>query len=103
MGYKNVCLNCKRIENIGTDYTSFKTGTCPICGTEMIFVDHKFRPPAKSDKKGWELAAFLITNGFIFQRIFGEDKSQYINYPQNMKEAKQFIEKYKVQAIHFNH
>ena len=45
MGYKNVCLNCKRVENLGTDYDTFRTGECPKCSTPMDFVSQKFRPP----------------------------------------------------------
>jgi len=98
MGYKNVCLNCKRVDNIGTDFEKFKTGKCPECGADMIFVDHKFRPPKKTDKKRWELAEFLIRNGFVFQRIV-DDNHVYVTYPQSIQEAKEFVEKYKNKVI----
>lgn len=92
MGYKNVCLNCKRIENLGTDRTQFSTGNCPECSRKMYFVNHKFRPPKKTDKKSWELVSFLISNGFVFQRVGAP-------YPKNLKEAKEFVVKYKDKAI----
>ncbi|GJM63894.1 hypothetical protein [Persicobacter diffluens] len=94
MGYKNVCLNCKRVENLGTDFNKFKTRKCPISETDMIFVNQKFRPPKKTDKKGWQLAAFLIHHGFVFQRITDENQA-YLSYPKSMEEAKLFVEKYK--------
>lgn len=98
MGYKNVCLKCKRVENLGTDFETFKTGKCSECDTEMFFVDQKFRPPKKSDKKGWELAEYLIKHGFVFQRITG-DNHVYVSYPQTLREAKEFVEKYKDKVI----
>ncbi len=30
MGYKVVCLNCCRVENLGADLTNLKIGYCPI-------------------------------------------------------------------------
>ncbi|MBU2914842.1 hypothetical protein [Reichenbachiella agariperforans] len=98
MGYKNVCLNCKRVENLGTDRDNFRTGKCPECSSEMIFVNHKFRPPKKSDKKGWELAEFLISHGFVFQRVRNKEGAD-ISYPQTMSEAKKFVEEFDFRAI----
>ena len=98
MGYKNVCLNCKRVDNLGTDFEKFKTGNCPECKEKMIFVDHKFRPPKKTDKKGWLLAEFLIQHGFVFQRVLDENHA-YVRYPQSIEEAKEFVVKYKDSAI----
>lgn len=98
MGYKNVCLICKRVDNLGTDFENFKAGKCPICSTDMIFVDQKFQPPKKTDKKGWELAEFLIHHGFVFQRITDETHV-YVSYPKSIEEAKEFVKKYKDKVI----
>jgi len=98
MGYKNLCLNCLRVENLGTDSENFRTGKCPECSMEMTFVNHKFKPPRKADKKGWKLAVFLISNGFNFQHI-NDENGIHVTYPQNLKEAKEFVIKYKFRAI----
>ena len=97
MGYKNVCLKCKRVESLGTDYTQFRTGPCPECSADMFFVSHKFRPPKKTDKNGWELACFLITRGFIFQTIYADDFTA-VSYPRTLRDAKEFVEKYRDKA-----
>ncbi len=94
MGYKNVCINCKRVESLGTDHDNFRTGNYPECSNEMIFVNHKFRPPKKTDAKAWKVVSFLIINGFEFQPIT-DDSGCYIKYPESMKEAESFVTKYR--------
>lgn len=49
---------------------------------------------------------FLINNGFPFQHIYVNGANEYFknaennfaSYPTNLREAKEFIEKYKEQA-----
>jgi hypothetical protein len=98
MGYKNVCLNCFRVENLGTDYEKFRTGKCPECSHAMTFVNHKFRPPKKNDKKGWELVKFLISHGFNFQHV-SDENGIYVTYPRSMEEAKEFVKKYEFRGF----
>lgn len=72
----------------------------------MLLLPHRFRPPKKNDDKGWELVNYLIENGFRFQHIYqlGSDDynkkltDNYISYPKNLRDAKEFVEKYKGQA-----
>lgn len=101
MGFKNVCLSCKRVDNLGTDFNDFKTGRCPICNNKIFFVDHKFRPPKKTDKKGWDLAEYLITHGFIFQHV-SDENGVSIKYPNDLMEAKEFVKIYRNQAVKKN-
>ena len=90
MGYKNVCLNCKRVESLGTDYSFFRTGDCPECSSPMHFVSHKFRPPKLADARSWEVVAFLIERDFCFQTIRDENGAA-VNYPTTMRDAKEFV------------
>ncbi len=107
MGHKLVCLDCHRVENLGLDLTNLHIGKCPICSHEMMFVNHNFRPPKKNDKKGWELVKFLISEGFPFQHVYQEGKSyyfraqseNYVSYPKDMAETKEFVIKYREQRI----
>lgn len=102
MGYKKVCFNCRKSFN---DNTIFEQ-KCSECGRTMILINHKFRPPKKSDLKAWEVAEFLSRSGFRFQHIFKntgkrgwkESSEDYVEYPLTMYEAKIFIEKYKRQV-----
>lgn len=98
MGYKNVCLKCKRALNLGTYSDNFRESNCPECGEKMTFVSHHFRPPKRIDTIKWKVADFLISRGFKYHHIFDEEHSSYVPYPERIKEAKIFVEKYKDQA-----
>jgi rRNA maturation endonuclease Nob1 len=38
MGYKSVCLGCRKAVSQGTDFTTFKKDkVCPHCGKRMVF------------------------------------------------------------------
>lgn len=103
MGHKKVCLECKLTFNRDFDFGSDLTYPCPECQKSMILLPHRFRPPKKSDDKGWQLVKFLIDNGFYFQHIYqnGSDElngkltNNYVSYPKNLREAKEFIITYK--------
>ena len=84
MGYKNVGINCKRVESLGTDLSTFRTGNCPQSSAPMYFVNQKFRPPKVTDEKSWAVAAYLISNGFAYYTI--RDKSGVpVNYPTTIQ------------------
>jgi len=107
VGTKKVCFDCKTCFNRYYDSGSGLTYPCPTCSKPMAMLSHTFRPPVKTDDKAWELVKFLWQNGFCFQHIFDEDANQtatsnskkYVPYPKNMAEAKEFVLKYKTQAI----
>lgn len=69
----------------------------------MKLLPHRFRPPKKTDRKGWELTSFLIDHGFPYQHIYQIGKSElvkgksdnYVPYPKNIRDAKEFIEQHK--------
>ncbi len=66
----------------------------------MIFINHKFRPPKKNNTKKWQVIKYLISEGYYFQHI--KDPlitDKYIKYPEFMREAKEFVIKYKYQKI----
>ena len=106
MGHKKVCLDCRESLNLdSSDYAS-KTYPCSKCGKQMTLLPHRFRPPKKADDKGWQVVEFLINNGFPFQHIYVNGAGEYFknstdnfaSYPTNLRDAKEFIEKYKEQA-----
>lgn len=107
MGHKKVCLDCRESLNLDVSDYSAEKYPCAKCGKQMTLLPHRFRPPKKTDDKGWELVSFLIKNGFPFQHIYQEGSSEYfkkstdnyVTYPQNIRDAKEFILKYKDQAI----
>jgi len=109
MGYKHVCLNCKISKSVGLGSVQhkFHDSACTKCKRPLIFVNHSFRPPKKTDLKGWLKAKYLIENGFRFYHVYNQPNSEYLNspggnyisYPKTLKEAKEFVEKYKAQGI----
>jgi hypothetical protein len=101
MGHKKVCLDCKVTFNRDFDSGSELTYPCPECGEPMTLLPHRFRPPKKNDDKKWEIVKLLVDNGFYYQRISDPasiDKKEYVKYPDNLREAKEFVTRYKSQA-----
>ena len=106
MGHKKVCINCRESLNLDISDYSSETYPCSKCGRQMTLLPHRFRPPKKSNNKGWELVEFLISNGFPFQHIYQIESNEchkklsynYVSYPKNLLDAKEFIIKYKKQS-----
>ena len=100
MGYKKTCFSCKKSFNGPLDFGTERKYPCPDCGESMILMSHKFRPPTRSNSKEWQLIEFLANNGFIFQSIFETPSGgTYIKYPTSLRDAKEFVIKYKEQSI----
>lgn len=100
MGYKNMCLSCRKVFNQGTDFNNIRKSKCPDCSKIMIPMNHRFRAPKKAEIAKWKTVEFLIVNGFFYQHIRDEEIiATYVSYPENIREAKVFVEKYKTQAL----
>ncbi|MBP2550175.1 RNA polymerase subunit RPABC4/transcription elongation factor Spt4 [Neorhizobium galegae] len=79
---KYACLACQRVFKRPADATQ---KTCPRCAGVTYRTGSDFRPPSADDKKGWEVASFLILSGFPYYRIG-------VRYPTTLKEARRFVE-----------
>ena len=107
MGYKAVCLSCRKAFNVSSDYADHIPVKCPECSGKLITFNHKFRPPKQSDIKTWKVVAFLYKHGFNYQHVQKDmpfdtlrnmpEGDRYEEYPTNMNDAKEFVEKYKSQ------
>lgn len=98
MGYKEVCLHCQKAWN--QPFTrEIEEFVCPECRQPTIRLNQRFRPPKKMDKKKWAVVKYLIQNGFYFQPIKDLSSNEISNFPENLKDAKIFVEKYKSQAL----
>lgn len=112
MGYKVVCLNCRKAFNTSSDYHAHVPTKCPECSGQLVMFNHKFRPPKQSDVKAWKVVTFLYEHGFNYQHVQKDipyellknmpESDQYVEYPENMTDAKDFVEKYKTQARKLN-
>ncbi len=102
MGYKSVCLDCKKCLNRPIDTGSGRLYPCSECGKPMIQLSHRFRPPIKTDDKKWEVVRYFVENGFyydhVFQKMEGSVLEGYAEYPETLRDAKEFVEKYKAQS-----
>lgn len=106
MGHKKVCLDCRESLNLDNSDHAVEKYPCAKCGKQTSLLPHRFRPPKKTDDKGWELVEFLINSGFPFQHIyinetnecFKNSTNNFVSYPTNLREAEEFVEKYKEQA-----
>jgi|TARA_R110002020_G_C16272013_1_gene771180 DNA-directed RNA polymerase subunit RPC12/RpoP len=108
MGYKKVCLNCQKAYNRPFEIEKVRSSKCPECGNQMEELSHLFQPPKQTDKKKWDVVKFLVDNGFkyyhVWETVFKNSKGEitgyqnYAKYPESMKDAKEFVEKYKEQS-----
>ncbi len=106
MGHKAVCFDCKRTVNREFDNGSDREYKCPNCGKQMILLPHRFRPPKITDNSKWDTVKFLVDNGFYYQHIYEtietndllNRQENYVKYPDNLRDAKEIVEKYKNQA-----
>lgn len=97
--FPNLCFECRKCFK---KPQSEKSRICPECGGPLVEVSRKFSAPKSTDKPQWEKVRFLVQYGFIFQSVYeqGEDSGHYkVTYPKTLKEAQEFVIKYKEQAI----
>ena len=107
MGHKKVCLDCSISFNRDYDGDSEIIYPCPECGKPMTLLPHRFRPPKKTDYKKWATVKFLVSKGFYYQHIWEPELHNgkiigfigYVKYPDNLRDAKEFVLKYKKQAL----
>lgn len=110
MGYKKVCLDGRKSFNRLADLEKVHISKCPQCEKQMTELYHLFQPPKQTDIKKWDVVKFLVENGFRYyhiREIESIDKrtgkvteyQNYAKYPESMKNAKEFVELYKEQAV----
>ena len=99
MRQKDVCLSCKIAFNRGTNIETPVKKVCPNCSEPLVQVNHKFKPPKKTDTKKWEVVNYLISNGFNFNHAYEMIEpgvyKQIGKFPENMRDAKEFVKLHK--------
>ena len=96
------CTTCrksfKREFNLAREYPMVLP--CPECGGKSFNLGRHFKAPKNSDKTQWLKVAFLVQNGFWFQRIRPEPNSpESVPYPETLEQAKTFVATYKRFAL----
>ena len=107
MVHKVVCLDCRKSFSQGTDFEKVKELNCVECGRKMLLLPHRFRAPKRTEIKKWETLKYLTSNGFLYQHVYKNIEikngitsyQKYVNYPETIRDTKEFVEKYKEQAI----
>jgi len=64
MGYKSVCVNCRKAFSQGNDFQNFRQSVYSVCGEKMILVNQKFKPPKQNSKKEWKVIGALLKGGY---------------------------------------
>ena len=112
MGHKVVCLTCRISFSKGLGNLQAPE-SCSECGNRYISYDQRFRPPKQSDLAAWKVISFLYEHGFVYQHIYNRanidkeygwgnnvnSRERQIEYPTNLTNAKEFVVRYKEQAI----
>lgn len=107
MGFKSVCLECRKALNRSLDPGADRQYPCSECGKAMIVLSHRFRPPKKSDDKKWDAVKYLVDHGFYYDHVYQKIETlsngvtiyeNYVPYPENIKDAIEFVKKYRQQA-----
>ncbi len=64
-----------------------------------INLGRHFRAPAADNASEWQKVTFLVQRGFVFQTIHDPETGLRVGYPATLREAKQFVRKYRSQAL----
>ena len=81
--------------------TEVRKVKCPHCGESMTYLSYNFRPPKKSDDAKWETVRYIVDNGFIYNHVYEvipdnpNGATRVAIYPENIREAKEFVLKHK--------
>ena len=59
MGYKKVCIDCRKAFNRPADLEKAHISICPQCEKPMTELYHLFQPPKQTDIKKWNVVKFL--------------------------------------------
>lgn len=101
--FPNVCFVCRKCFR---KPEADKPNSCPNCAGEMVALNRKFKAPKSHDMQQWKKVQFLVGHGFKFQSVYETKREDGIvtcnykvNYPQSIEEAKEFVVKFRDQAI----
>ena len=98
MGHKLVCFNCRKAFNRDVNNIPM-LDNCQECEGKFVLYPHLFKPPRKDNIGAWKVVHFLYDNGFVYHHLREEDTGNYAKYPDNLIDAKDFVIKYRDQAI----
>lgn len=96
------CLDCQKSFKRGfkSDDGYPESLKCQDCGGTAYNFGRHFKAPKKNDQKQWEKVRYLFKHGFRFQKIrTGLGQHDVIPYPENLEQAKEFVERYKDYAL----
>jgi predicted RNA-binding Zn-ribbon protein involved in translation (DUF1610 family) len=86
---KFACLSCQRVLKRPADATQ---KICPRCGGITYRTGSDFKAPRAGDRRGWQVASFLVLHGFPYYRIG-------LAYPRDMNAARLFVKEHADKAV----
>ncbi|WP_457281722.1 hypothetical protein [Polaromonas sp. P5_D5] len=92
--FPHACLDCRKTFKKPRSVTA---RLCPECGGQLVVLSRKFSAPKSRDTRQWEKVRFLVINGFLFQPV--REGNETVRYPKTLDEAREFVAKYRKQAI----
>jgi len=92
------CFRCRRSFKRGVDYQGKDhVMVCPHCGGRAIDLGRHFKAPKVADIDQWKKVRYLVAAGFFFQHVH-DDESRQVPYPKTLKEAQEFVSRYRSRA-----
>jgi hypothetical protein len=97
MAHKIVCIDCRMVFYRDLPEDEERIHECPGCGRNMVNLSDRFLAPPRKNFNRWETVQYLVSNGFRYQLVVADDVE--IPYPENLNDARAFVETYKDQAL----
>ena len=89
------CLACRKSFKRPRVFAPPRYRPCPVCGKPATGLHPDFKPPRTSNVKQWAKVRLLVEAGFRFRPIWDAEKEKSIPYPETLRDAGPWIERFK--------
>jgi hypothetical protein len=93
------CLDCRKSFKRPRVFAPPRYRRCPVCGKPAVGLHPNFKPPRTSNVKQWEKVRYLVEHGFRFRPIWDEETGTPIPYPETLRDAVDWVERWKYLAV----
>lgn len=89
------CLDCRKSFKRPRVFAPPEYRPCPVCGKPAIGLHPHFKAPRASNLKQWAKVRLLVEAGFRFRPIWDAAKEKAIPYPETLRDAGPWIERFR--------